>query len=102
MITVSCRSCTMLIVSGESFKCILCMDLKQIRQNEKGKVRLKLAEPLMSKGTNNEGKPQVYGVVGMAMERSPLQVPVLHCGRWLILDQCEVHSRVDHCERDVR
>ena len=39
MINVSRGSCTFSIVSGESFKCI---DLEQIRQNEKGKVRLKL------------------------------------------------------------
>ena len=26
----------------------------------------------MSKGTNDDGKPQVYGVVGMAMRQSPL------------------------------
>ncbi len=82
MIIVSGGPCTMLIVRGESFKCIPCMDLKQIHQNEKGKVRLKLAELLMSKGTNMDGKPQVYGVVGMALGLSPLQVPVLHCGRW--------------------
>ena len=50
----------MIIISGESFECIRSMDLKQIDQNEKGKVRLKLAKPIMSlRGTNNDGKPQV-------------------------------------------
>ena len=68
MIIVGGRSCTMLIISGESFKCILCMDLEQIRQNEKGKIRAKLAEPLMSKGTNNDGKPQVYAGCGNGNE----------------------------------
>ena len=42
IVNVSRGSCTILNVSGESFKCILYMVLKQIRQNEKGKVRLKL------------------------------------------------------------
>ena len=60
MITISGRPCTMIIISGESFECIRSMDLKQIDQNEKGKVRLKLAKPIMSlRGTNNDGKPQV-------------------------------------------
>ena len=68
MIIVGGRSCTMLIISGESFKCILCMDLKQIRQNEKGKFWSNLAEPLMSKGTNNDGKRQVHGSRGNGNE----------------------------------
>ena len=58
------------------------------------------AEPLMLKGTNNDGKPQVYGVVGVAIGLSPLQVPVLHCGRWRVLGQSEVDYTIANSKRD--
>ena len=55
LITVS-GGVALLLLLAESFKCILCVDLKQIRQNENSKVRLKQAELLMSKGTTQRRK----------------------------------------------